>query len=361
MNRSPDTRSSLPRSKFGFVLLLCATASQVPVVAQQPSAEAAEFRQALQAADQGDLSRAYKLSQDVLLKSPRFEPALRLQAQIMEQSGHNAEAVDLYQRALVMAPEDTEASLHLGILKLVAGDVDAAIALIEKRVKRAPQDGDALYYLAQALHLKGDNDAALKAIRKSVEADASNPSVLQKYGELLCSAGQSDAALEWLTKARNADPTLPRMNFDFAVATYNNQDLEKAQQYATKATQEAPNDLEAVALLAAVAVKGSHWADAKANFEKILSVRAGDAASLLGLGHCEVALKNYAAAVPPLEQLVSRDPSLVLAHFYLARAYAGLGRTTDAERESDVHRKLLEKASSPESSTQSEDPHKPPQ
>ena len=188
---------------------------------------------------------------------------------------------------------------------------------------------------------------ALKAIQKSLKDDPNNPSVWQKYGELLCSSGENETALTWLRKAQHTDATLPRIDFDLAVASYNNQDLENATQYAMKAVSNRPNDLEAVALLAAIEVKLGRWADAKVSFQKILAVRSDDAPSLLGLGHCELSLKNYQLAVPPLEQLLQQDPTMVLGHFYLSRAYAGLGRTADAEREAALHRKLLEDAASP--------------
>jgi tetratricopeptide (TPR) repeat protein len=44
--------------------------------------------------------------------------------------------------------------------------------------------------------------------------------------------------------------------------------------------------------------------------------------------------------------LLRQDPTQILAHFYLSRAYTGLGRTADAQYEADLHRTMLEQASS---------------
>ena len=104
-------------------------------------------------------------------------------------------------------------------------------------------------------------------------------------------------------------------------------DLDQALQYSTQAAQRKPNDLTVQALLAAVYVKLGKWQDAAPIFESILQVKSDDVPSLLGLGQCELELKNYQQAANLLEQLLRQDPTQILAHFYLSRAYAGLGRT----------------------------------
>jgi tetratricopeptide (TPR) repeat protein len=89
-------------------------------------------------------------------------------------------------------------------------------------------------------------------------------------------------------------------------------------------------------------VKLAHWQEAQAAFERILAVHADDVESLLGLGHCQLELKNYPAAVATLKSGLQLDPTKLLAHFYLSRAYAGMGKTEDAQHEAALHQLMME-------------------
>ena len=305
-----------------------------------------ELHEAVSAAEHGDETRAMTLTNALLAKHPDSGPALKLQGMLLEDLGRSSEAAIPYQKALKLSPNDTELLLKVGIYHLVSGDIDHAIELLLHLLKIKPKDGDALYYLAQAYYLKGNNSLALATIREGVKVEPDNASVLQKYGELLCSSGDNDGAVQWLLKARHADPTLDRLDFDLGVASYKGMHLDDAITYSTKAVELQPNNLNALALLAAVDVKQSRWQDAAPLFQKILSVNSDDVSSLLGLGHCEMELKDYQASIDALDHLLRLDPTQMLAHFYLSRDYVGLGNMTEAQHEADLHSQMLERASS---------------
>jgi tetratricopeptide (TPR) repeat protein len=157
-----------------------------------------------------------------------------------------------------------------------------------------------------------------------------------------------------LLKAQHADPTLDRLDFDLGVASYKGMHLDDAVKYSTKATELRPNDLTALALLAASEVKLSQWQDAEPIFKKILSANGEDTSSLLGLGRCELELKQYQASIDDLKHLLELDPTQMLAHFYLSRAYMGLGDTGDAQHEADLHSGMMGRASLAATSRDSE-------
>jgi tetratricopeptide (TPR) repeat protein len=313
-----------------------------------------EMRHAVSAAQHGDEAEALTLTNALVEQHPDFEPALKLQGMLLEDMGRGPEAAIPYQKALKLSPNDTELLLKVGIFHLVTGDKDQAIGMFVRLLKVKPQDGDALYYLAQAYYLKGNNDLALRTIKECVKIEPQNASVLQKYGELLCSSGDNEGALRWLLKAQHADPTLDRLDFDLGVASYKGMHLEDAVTYSTKATEARPNDLTALALLAAADVKLSQWENAEPIFQKILSINREDTSSLLGLGRCELELKQYRASIDDLKRLLELDPTQMLAHFYLSRAYMGLGDTADAQHEADLHSGMMGRASLAATSRDSE-------
>ena len=324
-------------------------------VAQKPGSSVdphlrEQMHQAVNVAQHGDENQALALTNALLNEHPDFGPALKLKGMLLEDMGRSAEAAVPYEEALKISPNDPELLLKIGIYRLVTGDKDQAISEFLHLLKIKPQDGDALYYLAQAYYLKGNNDLALKTIREDVKIRPDNASVLQKYGELLCSSGDNEGALRWLLKAQHADSTLDRLDLDLGVASYKGMHLEDAMRYSTKAAEIQPNDLNALALLAAVDVKLSHWQDAEPLFEKIISMKSDDVSSLLGLGRCELELKNYQASIEALNHLLKEDPTQMLAHFYLSRDFMGLGETAEAQHEADLHSRMMDRASSAASS-----------
>jgi len=305
-----------------------------------------QLHQAIVIADHGDENKALALTRDLLAQHPAFEPALKFQGALLEDLGHGPEAIASFQTALKLAPTDPELLFKVSLYQLQTGHNAEAISLLSRALKYTPRDRDTLYYLAQAYHLNGDNDLALKTIQECLKVDPNNASVWQKYGELLCSSGDNQAAMQWLLKAQQSDPTLARIDFDLGVASYRGMDLDRALEYSAQAAQRQPNDLTVQALLAAVYVKLGKWQDAAPIFQSILQVKSNDVPSLLGLGQCELELKNYQQSASLLEQLLRQDPTQILAHFYLSRAYSGLGRTADAKYEADLHRTMLEQTSS---------------
>ena len=301
-----------------------------------------QVQQALSLADRGNRQEAMNLVLHLLEQHPDFAPAIKLKGMLLEEAGHASEAAAAYEDALKLAPNDADLLLKTGIYKLAAGQKEEAIKLLEHCIRILPGDGDAHYYLAQAYHLNGQDDPALRAIRQSLKVEPDNPSVWQKYGELLCGTGDCEAGLRWLLKAQHSDATLPRIDYDIAAADYKLMDLAGTAQYAARAVTSQPNDVAALQLLANADVKLAKWQEGKDAFERILTKKTDDVESLLGLGQCEVELKNYPAAVDELQSVLRLDPTRLLAHFYLSRAFAAMGRTADAQHEAALHQLMME-------------------
>ena len=306
------------------------------------SPQTLQLQQALSLAQHGDRQGAMNLVLRLLEQRPDFAPAIKLKGMLLEEAGHTSEAAAAYEEALKLAPNDGDLLLKAGIYKLAAGQKEEAIRLLQHCIRILPGDGDAQYYLAQAYHLNGQDDLALRAIRESLKAEPGNAAVWQKYGELLCGTGDCAAGLKWLLKAQRSDATLPRIDYDIAATDYKLMDLAGAAQYSARAVQSQPNDVTAWQLLAIADVKLAKWQEASNAFERILTFKTDDVESLLGLGQCEVELKNYPAAVEKLQLVLRLEPTRLLAHFYLSRAFAAMGKTADAEHEAALHQLMME-------------------
>lgn len=303
-----------------------------------------QLHQAVILAERGNRQRAMVLTLEILQKNPKFAPALKLKGTLLEDAGRNSEAEASYEDALKLEPNDPDLLLKVGISRLTSGQTDEASALLRRCLKIVPNDADAQYYLAQAYHLKGQDDLALAAVKGSLKADPQNPSVWQKYGELLCSTGDCEGGLPWLIKAQKADATLPRIDFDVAATDFKLADYSGAAQFAARASAAQPGDLSSWQLLATANVKLAQWSEARSAFAKVLALKPNDVETQLGLGQCDLELKNYPAAVEHLQATLRLDPTRLLAHFYLSRAFAGLGQTEDSQREAALHQLMMQQA-----------------
>jgi tetratricopeptide (TPR) repeat protein len=324
---------------------LLLTATVACGIAQTPSTATRQFQQIVGIANSGDAARALAATNEFLKTHPEFAPALKLRGMLLEETGRQEEAAQSYEKGLKLAPNDADLLFKVGVYRLVSGKYDEAITLLRHNLQIEPADGDAFYYLAQAYHLAGHDDLALKAIRECLKQKPVDLLVWQKYGELLCSAGDSSTGMQWLLKAKQAKPNLERIDYDLAVASLNNMDLGNAAKYATAAARARPEDASALELLASVQMKLSQWQDATVTYERILAVQSDSPDALLGLGHCQLQLKQYQTAVDTLNRLLAIDPTAIQAHYYLARAYAGLGNTAEAQHQADLHQKMVEQTS----------------
>jgi len=334
-------------AQASLLLLVVLTIGGVAITAQNSSRPAdsplmRQVHQALTLADHGDKQGAMNLVLRLLEQHPNFAPAIKLKGMLLEGTGRGDEAAAAYQEALKLTPNDPDLLLELGTYKLHTGQKEEGIKLLEQCVRILPGDGDAQYYLAQAYHLNGQDDLALRAIRYAVNSERDNPSVWQKYGELLCGTGDCKAALPWLLRAQHSDTSLPLIDYDVALTDYKLTDFNAAAPYAARAVASEPNDVSALQLMADVETKVAQWLEAKQAFERILALKTDDVESLLGLGQCELELKNYPAAVEKLKLVLRLDPTRLLAHYYLSRAFALMGRTADAEHEADLHHLMME-------------------
>jgi tetratricopeptide (TPR) repeat protein len=301
-----------------------------------------QVHQALKLAEHGDQQGAMNLVLHLLEQHPDFAPAIKLKGMLLEDSGRISEAGAAFEEALTLAPNDADLLLEVGKYKLTAGQKEEALKLLQHCLRILPSDGDAQYYIAQAYHLTGQDDLALRAIRLSLKAEPDNASVWQKYGELLCVRGQCEAGLRWLLKAQGSDAKLPQIDYDVAVTDLKLMDLAGSAQYAARAVESQPNDVPALQLLATADVKLAKWQEAKHAFERVLTFKTDDVDSLFGLGQCELELKNYPAAVDRLQLVLKLAPTRLLAHYYLSRAYVGMGKTSEAQHEAALHQLMME-------------------
>jgi len=331
------------RTAFHVVLAAALLAETTFLFAQQSAkpAEAAlvaRLNRAMALAEQGHGQQALTLAEELVADRPDFVPALKLQGALLEEEGRAPEAEQAYRKALQLAPNDASLLFQLGTNRLAAGDNTEAASFFVRYLRLTPRDGVAFFYFAQANHLSGQDDLALKASRRAAELLPGKAEILQQYGEMLCATGDRQTGLKQLLKARQLNPALQKIDFDIALAHYDEMDYPNTVRYALKAVQAEPGNLDALRLLSQAHVELSQWQDAQAFFEKILALKKGDPSALLGAAHCMLERKEFEKAIATLHRVLELDPGQAIAHFYLSRALSGVGQTDDARHEAEIYR-----------------------
>jgi tetratricopeptide (TPR) repeat protein len=299
-----------------------------------------ELNRAMSLAENGQTSQALSLANTLVEEHPEFVPALKLQGALLEQVGRASEAEQAYVKALKVSPGDPGLLFKLASFRLAAGDNDQTVMFLLRYLRVRPKDGEALFYLAQAYHLKGQDDLALKAIRECVEISPNQAQVLQVYGELLSRSRESQKGLKWLLKAQQLDPALERLDFDIGLAYYYNMDFAKAALYSARAVEKEPKNAEALKLLASAQEGLAQWQQSQSAFARALAIKGNDLDSLVGIAHCELELRDFQAAIDTSKKVLQLDPSRSVAHYYLSRALAGIGKTEEAQAEAELYRKM---------------------
>jgi tetratricopeptide (TPR) repeat protein len=183
----------------------------------------------------------------------------------------DSEATAEYKKVLELKPDLYEAQLNLGILLLRQKEAEAAVPYLQQAVEKKPKEYRPRFYLAEALLAAGD---PAKAAEQYVAAGEINPK----------SAG---------------------VELGLAHVAVRQKNLAEADPHFRKAVELDPSYKDALLELAALYEK-EHQADQAIAIYRQFPESAG---AQERLGSLLLESKQYADAVPGLEQAYSKDPT----------------------------------------------------
>ena len=122
-------------------------------------------------------------------------------AQSLEQQGELTPAIDLYQQVLKQAPKRVDAMTRLAVLHDQRGEFNASAPLYQKALKSHPNDPDLLCNRGYSLYLQGRFPEAESSLRQAIARNPDHARAHNNLGLLLGRTGHPSESIQEFAKA----------------------------------------------------------------------------------------------------------------------------------------------------------------
>jgi len=286
----------------------------------------------------GNFGEAVKLVRAATSLETATAATWRRRSFIEVAAGDKAEALKSLDQALTVDPKDPSARSDRARLRVDAGDHEGALADLRALEERGfGRDLAGAFEFAQLYARAGKREEALRVLDALSEKNRQTPEVIALRAEIANDGGSSleeRAALEQLLRRdpKNTD-LLARLG-----EAYRRVDPLKSQDYFYRALQIEPDNVKFATGYAAALVQARHFADAVVALRRVIASAPNEYVAHANLALALYEMKNYTAAIPEYEWLVSARPEIAATYFYLASARDNLG---EYEPALDAYEKFL--------------------
>ena len=266
----------------------------------------------------------------------------------LAETGRCAEALPILKKSAVAHLDNAiQRSIGLATIRcaMTVDNREMVIDAIRSLTRSFPDDPEVLYITTHAysdLASRQSLDLARKA------PDSSQAHELQ--AEALETQGKWDAAAREYRIILQKFPDLPGIHLRLGrvLLSQPNPPPDMTQQAQKEFEAELkinPNNAGAEYILGEIAQQGETWDVAEQHYARATQLDPGFGDAFLRLGISRVSLKRYADAVAPLETAVKLEPDNPNAHYQLATAYTRSGRKAEADKQFEIHKRLIDSRS----------------
>jgi predicted Zn-dependent protease len=225
-------------------------------------------------------------------------------------------------------------------------DVGSATNVPEPSMLPDPKDKiEEQNLLHSAMMASEDNREAdaRESLKKVLQLDPKSPTALLQLGELELKAADYANAAQHLKAALEVRPDDATAAFYEGQALERIHDLPGARDALEASLKLTPGQFEARLLLGRVYLELKNPQAAEDQFEAALLLQSKSVEAQIGVAKAQIAEGNWVGAARELEPLTKSQAKNAEVFELLAQAYAGLGRTADAQR-AEVRAKALKGA-----------------
>ena len=232
-------------------------------------------------------------------------------------------ARQLARTLLEQAPGDPRAALLVASAHRRLGDATAAHALLAPLAARFPNAALTHYELGLALTALGQPAKATQALRQAVALKPDLGDAWRALGDLLFQAGDESGAQAAFARHERASISNPALAA--AADALLEGRLEQAEEAARARLATAPNDLEALRLLALTTTRQGRDVEAESLFDLYLQHQPTDDGARFGFAQVLFRRTKGAAAYAQLEPLFERNPTHAAYRNLMAACLAQIG------------------------------------
>jgi tetratricopeptide (TPR) repeat protein len=199
------------------------------------------------------------------------------------------------------------------------------------------------YAWAASLTKAGDLKDASQVLAIYQTGPLTNDGLLV-VGQLWTEIGDFDRATTTLRQILASDPSFPKVHYSIAMADIRAGNWSDARTELNAELANAPDDPDVMFELGIIDMRESKNDDAVKLFEQVIAKHPDYAEAQYQMGKILLDRGQVQSSVPHLEAAARLSPEKSYMHYQLQKAYRGVGRTADADREAAVYQQLETKA-----------------
>jgi tetratricopeptide (TPR) repeat protein len=236
------------------------------------------------------------------------------------------EALSLYQKALTVSPGDADIHLSFGNTLREFGRIEEAAMSYRTAINLNPDEARYTLALGKLYQAKGEHENALDCFQKTLRLKPDSATSHYNKGQILYTQGRHEEAVKSFREALRCKTDSPTYYTGLAAALMALNKHEEARVCCEKAMQLQPNDSEATALAAQIAVRQGEVARAYNLLHPLLARDALSDNIIMAFANVSKDVGRADEAIRLLEQVLDKSAdrtseTLVNLHFSLGKLY----------------------------------------
>jgi len=293
------------------------------------------------------LAQAEKIYRQILDQNPDYPEALHNLGVVACQSGDNAGAVELIDRAIALKPDYPEAYSSLGSALRAAGKNQEAIEALRRAIQLRPRFAEAHYNLGNALADVKRLDEAIASFRQAIQLKGELVQAHANLAKALEEQGNLSESMAAYRQAIALDPHVARPHYRLGILLHRTRQMEEAVASLNRALQINPSSPEVNNDLGIALRDAGQTSQALASYRQAILLRPDYAVAHNNLGNLLKDLGHLDEALAAHQQAVRFNPTFAEAHNNLGNTFkemALLEESVAAYREAIRLRPELEMA-----------------
>ena len=177
------------------------------VVAKRPTNPRGHYNLGKALDETGQEAEAMRLYQRATEVDPMYDEAYFGQGVLLSRRGRLGDAVKAYREAIRLRPRNADARSNLGNVLVRLGRFDQAVEQYDEALRIAPGHADARYNLGSTWLQLGRFPDAIRAFREVLQRQPDHLPARRNLGAALADSGRWDEAIQTYREAIRLDPT----------------------------------------------------------------------------------------------------------------------------------------------------------